>query len=94
MVYELRKYHGDRVQSLTYDDNMVSFSVGIISPGEYQFGSMKEEIFKVNFGAISAWTEGDKDWKTYKVGETFIIPASKNFSLKVEETSAYICHYR
>lgn len=93
-MYELRTYHGDKVQSLTYDDGKVAFSVGIISPGEYQFGSIKEEIFKVNHGLIYAWSEGDKEWKAFNIGETFVIPASKNFSLKVETTSAYICHYR
>lgn len=93
-MYELRKYHGDRVQSLTYDDDNLAFSVGIISPGEYQFGSIKEEIFTVNYGIISAWMEGNDEWKSYKSGDTFVIPSSKNFSLKVTETSAYICHYR
>lgn len=93
-MYELRKYHGDRVQSLTYDDDGLSFSVGIISTGEYQFGSVREEIFTVTHGAIAAWMEGGEDYRVYNVGETFVVPASRNFNMKVSETSAYICYYR
>ena len=43
-MFQLRKYHGDRVQSLTYDDGKKAFSVGIISPGEYEFGAIKKEF--------------------------------------------------
>ena len=93
-MYELRKYHGDRVQSLSYDANNQAFSVGIILPGEYQFGAIREEIYTVSHGKIWAWAEGDNDYKPHKTGETFLIPVSKNFTLKVEEPSAYICHYR
>ncbi len=91
-MYQLRKYHGDRVQSLTYDDGKLAFSVGIISPGEYEFGSMKKEIFTVTHGKIAAWYEGDQ-WITAHKGDGFEIPSHKNFKLKVEEVSAYICYY-
>ena len=49
-MYELKKYFGDRVQSLTYDNDQLAFSVGIISPGEYQFGAIKKEIYTVTSG--------------------------------------------
>lgn len=92
-MYELRKYHGDRVQSLTYDDDKIAFSVGILSPGEYQFGAIKKEIFTVTSGVISAWSEDLDTWTTYRKGENFSIPSHKNFNLKVDEISTYICYY-
>ena len=92
-MFELRKYHGDKVMSLTYDDKVQSFSVGIIAPGEYQFGSLKKEIFTVISGKIGFWVEGGKDWTTCDLNETFTVPEGKNFKLTVIETSAYICHY-
>ena len=92
-MYELRKYHGDRVQSLTYDDDNTAFSVGILSPGEYQFGAIKKELFTVTSGAISAWVEDQNEWKEYRKGENFAIPSHKNFMLKVDRISSYICYY-
>ena len=92
-MYELRKYHGDRVQSLTYDDDKTAFSVGILSLGEYQFGAIKKELFTVTSGAISAWVEGQNEWKEYSKGENFTIPSHKNFILKVNSISSYICYY-
>lgn len=92
-MYELKKYHGDRVQSLTYDNDEVAFSVGIISPGEYQFGAIKKEIFTVTSGQISLWTEDSDEWNVFSVGETFSVPDHKNFKLGVEHISSYICFY-
>lgn len=92
-MYELRKYHGEKVMSLTYEDENNSFSVGIISPGEYEFGSIRKELFTVTHGVISAWHEDSKGWGTYRREEMFIIPEQKNFRLKVDTISSYICHY-
>ena len=92
-MYELRKYHGDKVMSLTYDDSEQSFSVGIIAPGEYQFGSLKKEIFTVTSGKIGFWVESDEGWTTCNITESFTIPEHKNFKLTVIETSSYICFY-
>jgi uncharacterized protein YaiE (UPF0345 family) len=79
--------------SLTYEDETSSFSVGIIAPGEYQFGAIRKEIFTVTFGTISAWHEDTDKWETYGINEQFTIPDHKNFKLKVEGVSSYICHY-
>lgn len=92
-MFELKRYHGDRVMSLTYDDENVSFSVGIISPGEYEFGAVKSEEFTVTAGVIRCWVEGDKEWSTNKKNEIFTVPSRKNFKLSVDEISSYICYY-
>jgi hypothetical protein len=92
-MFELKKYHGDRVMSLTYEDENESFSVGIISMGEYEFGAVKSEEFTVTSGVIRCWVEGDKGWITNKKGETFNVPSHKNFKLSVDKTSSYICYY-
>jgi len=92
-MYQLRKYYGDKVQSLTYDNGELAFSVGIISPGEYEFGSIKKEVFKVIHGNISFWFDGEDDWKAAAEEEKFEVPGHKNFKLKTNEVSAYICYY-
>lgn len=93
-MFELKKYHGNRVMSLTYEDENDSFSVGIISPGEYKFGAIRSEEFTVTSGQIKCWIEGDKEWLSAKINDTFKVPSRKNFKLTVEKTSTYICHYK
>jgi hypothetical protein len=93
IMYELKKYHGDKVMSLTYEDESNSFSVGIIAPGEYEFGAIRKEIFTVTHGRISAWHEDADGWSTFGKDEQFTIPGQRNFKLKVDGISAYICHY-
>lgn len=93
-MYELRKYHGDKVMSLTYEGENQEFSVGIIACGEYQFGALKQEIFTVTHGMISVWIEGqEEEWIDFNLGDSFIVRDHKNFKLKVETISAYICFY-
>ena len=92
-MYRLRKYHEDRVQSLTYADEKTEFSVGIIAPGEYAFGAIKKEITTVTSGEISVWIEGNEHWHTYSKDSTFEIPEHSNFKYKVNKVSSYICFY-
>lgn len=83
----------ERVQSLTCDDGKKAFSVGIISPGEDEFGAINKENTKVTSGKISARVEGDNQWQDYSVFQEFTIPGHKNFRHKVSETISYICLY-
>lgn len=92
-MFHLRKYHGDRVQSLTYDDEKTAFSVGIIVPGEYEFGAIKKEVTTVTSGKMSVWIEGNDQWLFFNKDETFIVPEHKNFKFKVDEICSYICFY-
>ncbi len=92
-MFQLKKYHGERVQSLTYDDGEKPFSVGIITPGEYEFGAIKKEITTVTSGKINVWVEGEEQWQAYSAFGEFTIPEHKNFKFKVSETSSYICFY-
>lgn len=92
-MFELKKYHGNRVMSLTYEDDNDSFSVGIISPGEYEFGAIRGEEFTVTSGLIKCLVEGESMWSTNKETATFKVPPRKNFKLSVDKTSTYLCYY-
>lgn len=92
-MYKLRKYHGDKVMSLTFEDDIQAFSIGIIAPGEYEFGALKKEIFTVTSGKIGFRLEDDENWTTCNVNGNFTVPDHKNFKIIVIETSSYICYY-
>ena len=91
-MIKLKKYHGERVQSLMYNGQK-SLSVGIMIPGEYEFGSMNKEITTVTSGKIEVWVEGSKEWHTYLQDEKFTIPEHKNFKFRTDEVSSFLCFY-
>jgi len=91
-MYKLRKYHDDRVMSLTYDSDGKSFSVGIIAEGEFSFGAMVDECYKITSGKISFWEDGNDKWKECSTNDEFTTHAGKDFKFRTNEVSSYICY--
>jgi uncharacterized protein YaiE (UPF0345 family) len=92
-MYKLRKYHGDRVQSLTFEKDGRAGSVGIMDAGEYEFGAVEKETFTVCDGEIMVKVGKETEWKHYNKGETFVIPEHTDFKLKTGDISTYYCVY-
>ncbi len=92
-MYRLKKYHGDRVQSLTYEKDGRAGSVGIMAPGAYEFGAMERESFTVCEGEIRVKVGDATEWKSYGKGETFVIPEHANFKLQTDDIATYYCVY-
>jgi len=92
-MYKIRKYHEKKVMSLTYEGEDQSFSVGIVAPGEFAFGAVVDEYYKVTSGELSFWEDGS-EWKTFKENEEFVAHESKDFKLKADKVSSYICYYK
>ena len=90
-MFKLRKYHGNRVESLTYEKDGEAASVGILSPGEYEFGAVEKETTTVCSGEISVKVGDETEWKSYKKGETFVVPPQTSFMMKVSDMSTYFC---
>ncbi len=92
-MYKLRKYHGNRVQSLTYEKDRMSASVGIMEDGLYEFGSLAKETYTVTSGKISLWNDKWERWDSYIPFSSFLVCENSNFKLKVEGISTYLCVY-
>ena len=93
-MIKLRKYHGDLVQSLGFElKNGKQASVGVITPGEFEFGTINPETIKVSSGNISVWHEESKEWIILGEDQSYKIPQSCNYKLKTNEISSFICFY-
>lgn len=79
--------------SLTHDGEKEAFSVGIVAPGEYGFGAIAKEHYRVTSGEISFWEEDGKQWKVCREGEEFKVVEHKDFKIKADKVSSYICFY-
>jgi len=87
------EYFGGKVKSIGFDDKEGKASVGVMEAGDYEFGTAGPESMMVVSGALTVLLPGEAEWKTYKAGDRFDVPASSKFALRVAEPSSYLCRY-
>ncbi len=68
-------------------------TLGIMLPGEYEFGTAAAEIMEILAGEMDVLLPTDNDWKQYTAGESFEIPADSKFKLQVKAVVDYCCSY-
>jgi len=68
-------------------------TLGVMLPGEYEFGTGKAELMEIQAGAMTVLLPGASDWIPVSGGQSFEVPANAKFQLKVTEVVDYICSY-
>ena len=68
-------------------------TLGIMLPGEYEFGTSEREIMEIQAGDLDVLLPGETAWKTFGPGMSFEVPAGAKFSLKVRALTDYCCSY-
>jgi purine/pyrimidine-nucleoside phosphorylase len=68
-------------------------TLGIILPGEYEFGTADREHMEVLAGSLKALLPGSKACKTYGPGQAFEIPSNSKFKVTATEVTDYCCSY-
>ena len=68
-------------------------TLGIMLPGNYEFGTADKEIMEILAGELEILLPGSKVWKAIKEGETFEVPANAKFGLKIKSITDYCCSY-
>lgn len=78
-------------RAVHFEDGSVK-TLGIMSPGEYEFGTEAAELMEIYAGVMKIKLEGG-EWFEVKGGESFNVPANSSFKLVVEEIADYCCSY-
>ncbi|TGK17985.1 pyrimidine/purine nucleoside phosphorylase [Leptospira fluminis] len=68
-------------------------TLGILLPGEYEFGTDVEELMEILDGDLTVLLPGENDWRRITAGGSFRVPAKSKFKLKVAAVSDYCCSY-
>jgi uncharacterized protein YaiE (UPF0345 family) len=68
-------------------------TLGIMMPGEYEFGTDAKELMEVLGGELTVLLPGDDEWQTFKAGQSFEVAASSSFKLRVDGVADYCCSY-
>ncbi len=89
----VNSYFDNQVKSISLENNDGESTVGVMSVGEYTFGTSKREYMTVVTGALKVRLPNTSDWQTFSNGETFIVEANLSFDVVVSEQTAYLCKY-
>lgn len=68
-------------------------TLGIMLPGEYEFGTDDKEIMEILAGELQILLPGDEQWITISGEGEFTVPAQSKFKLKVTGVTDYCCSY-
>lgn len=94
VVKKANVYYDGKVTSRTvYMPDGSRKTLGIILPGEYEFGTADKEHMEVLAGTLHVRLPGSDAWNSYGAGQAFEIPSNSKFSVKTDEISDYCCSY-
>lgn len=95
IVKKANVYFGGKVTSRTISfKNGERKTLGFMMPGEYEFGTEAEELMEVLGGEMDICLPGESSFKTYKTGESFVVPTYSKFKVTVKEFGDYCCSYK
>ena len=93
-MFRVNNYFGGPAKTIAFGMAEGPATIGVMAPGEYEFGTDKLEIMHVVAGALTVKLPGSDRWETFAVGTQFTVPANSKFQLKVAVDTAYLCEYR
>ncbi|MBN2568994.1 MAG: pyrimidine/purine nucleoside phosphorylase [Deltaproteobacteria bacterium] len=93
-MFKINEYFDGKVKSMGFQMEDGPASIGVMAPGEYEFGTSSKEFMTVTSGTLKVKLPGQESWKTFRQGQTFIVEPNQKFQVKVEEDTSYLCLYR
>ena len=94
IVREANIYYDGKITSRTvlFNDSSRK-TLGIMLPGDYEFGTADKEIMEILSGKLEVLLPGEEDFKEIKPGESFEVKANSKFKLKIYSPVDYCCSY-
>ena len=68
-------------------------TLGIMQPGEYEFGTEEKELMEILAGDLEIFLPGSTDWQKVSSGESFEVPAHSKFGIRIKSITDYCCSY-
>lgn len=92
-MFDVNEYFDGKVKSIAFQGEELPATVGVMAPGEYEFGTSQKEVMSVISGALTVKLPGADDFVTFESGSSFTVEANQKFQLKVAQDTAYLCTY-
>ena len=92
-MFNVNEYFDGNVKSIGFQTETLPATVGVMAPGEYEFGTSQKETMTVVSGALTVKLPDSDEWQTFEQGTSFIVEANQSFQLQVKVDTAYLCTY-
>ncbi len=93
-MFKVNEYFEGRVKSIAFTADDGPATIGVMAAGEYEFGTSTREIMTVITGKMLVKLPGSEEWKEFRAGESFEVPANQKFQLRIPADASYLCLYR
>lgn len=68
-------------------------TLGLILPGEYEFGTQKPELMEITSGRCEYCLKGEDSWHEVSTGGSFQVPGDSSFQIRAIEITDYVCSF-
>ena len=92
-MFKVNEYFDGKVKSIGFQTATLPATVGVMAPGDYEFGTSQKETMTVVSGELVVRLPGQPDYTEYPEGSSFVVEANEKFQLKVAVATAYLCTY-
>ncbi len=92
-MLKVNEYFDGKVKSIGFQGENLPATVGVMAPGDYEFGTSQKEVMTVVSGQLVVKLPGNETWQTFNAGDAFEVAANSKFQLKVTADTAYLCTY-
>lgn len=92
-MLEVNEYFDGNVKSIALQTRTLPATVGVMTKGEYTFGTSVKETMQVVNGELCVQLPGEQNWQTFTDGQVFEVEGNASFNVKVMVDTAYFCQY-
>jgi uncharacterized protein YaiE (UPF0345 family) len=92
-MFKTNEYFDGNVKSIAFSTPDGPATMGVMAPGEYEFGTSTVEHMTVISGIMLVQLPDEHEWKEFKPFDMFIVPRDKKFKLRIKTDAAYLCLY-
>ena len=69
----VNEYFDGKVKSIALQTDTLPATIGVMEPGDYEFGTSQKEVMTVVSGSMDALLPGKSEWQTFAQGDSFEI---------------------
>ncbi len=92
-MLKINQYFDGKVASVSFQGDELPATVGVMAPGDYQFGTSQHEVLTILSGDVQVLLPNVSEWQRFTAGSQFEVAANASFQLKVLRDTAYLCTY-
>jgi len=72
-MFNVNEYFEGKVKSIGFQTETLPATVGVMAPGEYEFGTSQKETMQVVSGALEVKLPGEPEYSSYLTGQSLLL---------------------